>query len=121
MLQKFDMLHCKPANTPVLHGPRVSISTGTLLTDVTGYRSMRIFRCLKGTIGTGITLVPGDTSFITAYVDSDWAGCPDTRRSTSGFCTFLGSYIISWSSKKQPTISRSSAEAEYKSMDVAVA
>lgn len=53
---------------------------------------------------------------LTAYSDSDWAGCPSTRKLTGGFCTFLGQNLISWSSKKQPTVSKSSTEAEYRSL-----
>ncbi|XP_026409017.1 uncharacterized protein LOC113304174 [Papaver somniferum] len=78
----------------------------------------RSLRYLKGTIGLGISLRKCDLSSLKAYADSDCAGCPDTRRSTSGFAVFLGSNLVSWSSKKQPTVSKSSAEDEYKCLFV---
>ncbi|GKC31952.1 ribonuclease H-like domain-containing protein [Tanacetum coccineum] len=52
---------------------------------------------------------------------TDWAGCPTTRRSTSGYCVFLGNNLLSWSAKRQPTLSHSSAEAEYHGIANAVA
>ncbi|GKC48632.1 ribonuclease H-like domain-containing protein [Tanacetum coccineum] len=58
---------------------------------------------------------------LVAYSDADWAGCPMTRRSTSGYCVFLGNNLLSWSSKRQPTLYRSSAEAEYRGVAYAVA
>ncbi|XP_042964760.1 uncharacterized mitochondrial protein AtMg00810-like [Carya illinoinensis] len=53
--------------------------------------------------------------------DEDWAGCPNDKRFTSGFVVFLGSYFISWSSKKQMTVARSSTEVEYKALSSSVA
>jgi hypothetical protein len=56
--------------------------------------------------------VPPHISLV-AYSDADWAGCPDTRRSTSGLCMYLGDNLISWSSRRQTTVSCSSVDAEY--------
>lgn len=44
----------------------------------------------------------------------DWGGCPDTRRSTSGYCVFVGDDLLTWSAKRQPILSRSSAEVEHR-------
>jgi hypothetical protein len=77
-------------------------------------------RYIKGTLDLGTTITPSSTALV-AYSDADWAGCPDTRRSTSGFCVFLGDNLISWSSKRQQTVSRSNAEAEYRAVAHVVA
>ncbi|XP_022038463.1 uncharacterized mitochondrial protein AtMg00810-like [Helianthus annuus] len=81
----------------------------------------RILRYIKGTLDHGLRLTVSPPSSLIAYSDADWAGCPDSRRSTSGYCVFLGNNLISWSSKRQPTVSRSSAEAEYRGVANAVA
>ena len=69
----------------------------------------------------GLLLRPTSQTDLVAYSDADWAGCPDTRKSTSGYAVFLGGNLISWSSKRQTTVSRSSAEAEYHAVANAVA
>jgi len=81
----------------------------------------RILRYIKGTMHLGLLLRPSSQSELTVYSDADWAGCPDTRKSTSGYAVFLGDNLVSWSSKRQNTMSRSSAEAEYRAMANGVA
>jgi hypothetical protein len=76
----------------------------------------RILRYIQGALDFGLHLRRTDLSSMVAYSDADWAGCPDTRRSTSGYGVFLGDSLVSWSSKRQPTILRSSAEAEYRAV-----
>ncbi|GJZ13694.1 retrotransposon protein, putative, ty1-copia subclass [Tanacetum coccineum] len=63
----------------------------------------------------GLQLYSSLTSLLAAYLDADWEGCPTTRRSTFGYCVFIGNNLLSWLSKRQYTLSLSysSAEAEY--------
>jgi len=81
----------------------------------------RILRYIRGTLHLGLLLRPSVQSDLLVYSDTDWAGCPDTRKSTSGYAVFLGDNLISWSSKRQNAVSRSSAEAEYRAVANAVA
>ncbi|XP_057437934.1 uncharacterized mitochondrial protein AtMg00810-like [Lotus japonicus] len=74
----------------------------------------RVLRYVRGTLNYGLHLYPSPIEKLVSYTDADWGGCSDTRRSTSGYCVFLGDNLISWSSKRQPTLSRSSVEAEYR-------
>jgi hypothetical protein len=73
----------------------------------------RILRYLCGTLDYGLLLRSSSTSELVVYTDADWAGCPDTRRSTSDYVVFLGANLISWAVKREPVVSRSSAEVEY--------
>lgn len=74
----------------------------------------RILRYIQGILHLGLQLYKSSSTELVCYTDADWAGCPDTRCSTSGFCVVLGDNLLSWLSKRQPTLSRSSAEAEYR-------
>jgi len=81
----------------------------------------RIIRYIQGTKEFGLRLSPSTVTNLSAYSDADWGGCPDTRRSTSGYCVYLGANLISWSAKRQATLSPSSAEPEYRGVANAVA
>ncbi|KAI0494924.1 hypothetical protein KFK09_025070 [Dendrobium nobile] len=75
----------------------------------------RLLLYIQGTITFGIPLLQSLLNLST-YVDADWASDPHDRKSTIGFCTFLGSNLISWSIKKQTTVAKSSTEAEYRAL-----
>ncbi|GJV86516.1 ribonuclease H-like domain-containing protein [Tanacetum coccineum] len=81
----------------------------------------RILLYVQGTLDLGLNLYASSTTSLVGYIDADWAGCPSTRRSTSGYCVFLGDNLLSWSGKRQHTLSRSSAEAEYRGVANVVA
>jgi hypothetical protein len=81
----------------------------------------RILRYLRSSLDYGLLLRPSPTSELVVYTDTDWAGCTDTRRSTSGYAVFLGTNLVSWAAKRQPIVSRSSAEAEYRAVANGVA
>ncbi|GKE31849.1 ribonuclease H-like domain-containing protein [Tanacetum coccineum] len=81
----------------------------------------RIMRYVKGTLELGLHLYASVTTSLVWYTDVDWAGFPFTRRSTSGYYMFLGDNLVSWSAKRQHTISCSSAEAECQGVAIVVA
>uniref|UniRef100_A0A3Q7GZU5 Reverse transcriptase Ty1/copia-type domain-containing protein n=1 Tax=Solanum lycopersicum TaxID=4081 RepID=A0A3Q7GZU5_SOLLC len=83
--------------------------------------AITVVRYLKGTVGQGIWLKAQPTTTLTCWCDSDWAACPNTMRSVTGYIVKFGDSLVSWKSKKQQTVSRSSAEAEYRSVASAVA
>lgn len=74
---------------------------------------------IHNTCGQGIILKGEDQLVLQVFSDSDWASCPDTRRSITGYLLLLGNSSICWKSKKQHTVSKSSSEAEYRAMSQA--
>ncbi|PKU67051.1 Retrovirus-related Pol polyprotein from transposon TNT 1-94 [Dendrobium catenatum] len=78
----------------------------------------RLLRYIKGTIQFGLPITQGDLHLRT-YTDANWAADTSDRKSTTGYCTFLGPNLISWSVKKQNTVAKSSTEAEYRSLSSA--
>jgi hypothetical protein len=74
----------------------------------------RILQYIKGTLHHGLHIARSRLMNLIVYSDADWVGCPDTRRSMSGYCAYLGGNLIYWSSKRQHIVSWSNAEVEYR-------
>ncbi|RVW60764.1 Retrovirus-related Pol polyprotein from transposon RE1 [Vitis vinifera] len=128
ILEETGMLDCKPVDTPMDPNVKLVPGQGEPLGDPGRYRR------LVGKLNY-LTITRPDISFpytrprcivenrghtqVVGYTDADWAGSPTDRRSTSGYCVFIGGNLISWKSKKQDVVARSSAEAEYRAMALA--
>uniref|UniRef100_A0A803Q3J8 Uncharacterized protein n=1 Tax=Cannabis sativa TaxID=3483 RepID=A0A803Q3J8_CANSA len=79
----------------------------------------RILRYLFGTTNLGLTFTAFTHFNLQGYSDADWAGCSDDRKSTTGYCMYLRNNLVSWCSKKQSVIARSSTESEYRALALA--
>ncbi|GJS50237.1 ribonuclease H-like domain-containing protein [Tanacetum coccineum] len=123
LLERAHMVNCNPFRTPVDTESKLG-PNGVSVQDPTMYRSLAggfsISR-LHGTLDLGLHLYASSTTSLVGYTNADWAGCPSTRRSTSSYCVFLGDNLLSWFAKRQHTLSRSSAEAEYRGVANVVA
>ncbi|XP_019460078.1 PREDICTED: uncharacterized protein LOC109359838 [Lupinus angustifolius] len=128
LLEETCMLAYKPYSTPMEYAgrPDISFVVGHLSQFVPCPTNMhldgakRILRYLKGSISLEVFFSSAESKLkIKVYTDSDWGGCPYTRRSVLGYCFYLGNALISWKIKKQQVVSRSSAEVEYRAMTLA--
>ena len=76
----------------------------------------RVLHYLKGNIGKGILFKKSNTLALEAYTDADYAGSLVDRRSTTGYCTFLGGNLVTWRSKKQNVVASLSAESKFRAI-----
>ncbi|PNY16332.1 retrovirus-related Pol polyprotein from transposon TNT 1-94, partial [Trifolium pratense] len=126
LLEDSGLTHCKPATTPLDPAAKLSTDDRPLFADISAYRRL-VGRLLY------LTTTRPDISHATqqlsqfmnsdvqvlGFSNADWGGCLETRRSISGYFFFIGHSLISWKSKKQSTVSCSSAEAEYRALAAA--
>lgn len=153
LLQKSDMLHAKPVSTPLPTHPKLTLTSGSPLSDPHPYRKIvgslqylaltrpdvsyavnklsqymhrpttdhwqavkRVLRYLSGTLNHGIMLQKQRSPTLHAFSDADWAGDSDDYVSTNAYLIFMGSQPVSWTTKKQKGVARSSTEAEYRAV-----
>ena len=147
------MLHAKPVATPLPSSPKLTLNSGSPLSNPAEYRSVvvslqylaltrpdvsyavnrlsqfmhrptvdhwnavkRVLRYLSGTLTHGILLRKQSAPLLHAFSDADWSGDSDDYVSTNGYIVYLGSQPLSWTSKKQKGVARSSTEAEYRAV-----
>ncbi|GKD53004.1 ribonuclease H-like domain-containing protein [Tanacetum coccineum] len=124
ILERAGMVGCNSSRTPVDTESKLVQQVCLYMLDPREpyYSALkRVLRYVRGTLDYGLQLFSSSTTILVAYSDADWTGCSTTRRSTLGYRVFLGNNLLSWFSKHQPKLSRSSAEAEYRGVANVVA
>nr|GEU61630.1 ribonuclease H-like domain-containing protein [Tanacetum cinerariifolium] len=124
LLESAHMDNCNPSRTPVDTDSKLVQQVCLYMYDLREpyFAALKsILRYVQGTLDLGLHLYASATTSLVGYTDADWAGCPSTRRSNSGYYVFLGDNLLSWSAKRQHNISRSSAEAKYQGVANVVA
>ena len=135
ILEEIGLLRSKPMETPMDPNVKLYEDQGEMLSNLERYRHLvcklnyltithpdisfvviRIMRYLKAHLGRGLLYKASGHLRVEAYTNADWARPPSDKKSTTWYCTFLGGNLITWRSKKQTIVARSSAEAEYRAM-----
>nr|GEY51106.1 ribonuclease H-like domain-containing protein [Tanacetum cinerariifolium] len=122
LLQEFDMLACKPASIPMETNhvmAHLPTEADPLLPNKNG--CIKGSKIPKGSPGKGLRYLSDTESYplsgkMIGFSDVDWAKCLVTKKSVFGYCIFFNDCLISWKSKKQTTLSKSSTESKYKAM-----
>ncbi|KAJ9565778.1 LOW QUALITY PROTEIN: hypothetical protein OSB04_001744, partial [Centaurea solstitialis] len=140
ILARADMVSCIPCSTSADTKTKLA-ADGEPVLDPTVYRSFAsalqyltftrpdiayavnrfVSLCMTRVFRISMRLNASTVDRLVAYSDAYWAGCLNTCRSTSGFCVYLGDNLVSWSSKREHVVSRSSVEAEYRGIANVVA
>ncbi|WRX14135.1 Reverse transcriptase [Theobroma cacao] len=123
-LEDHGLLATKPMITPIdyNHKLRKKINTDKEidLIDKPTFEHMatayKVLKCLKGSLRQEILMKLDSSLRVSVYCDSDWARCPNTLKSVTGYSVFLSNSLVSWKSKKQLVVALSSTKVEYKSM-----
>ncbi|KAG0572350.1 hypothetical protein KC19_VG087600 [Ceratodon purpureus] len=138
MLKDAGLEHCKSAPTPMLEKLKLTPDMGASPADPTQYQHMvgkliflthtrpdisyaephalavkHLYRYLQGTADLALLYRKGEEDKLYGFTDADWAADLYDRKSTTGFVFFLGKTLVTWNSRKQPTLALSSTESEY--------
>ncbi|GJT31522.1 putative RNA-directed DNA polymerase [Tanacetum coccineum] len=131
LLSEFGMLACKPSKIPLYvsknkNKPVKLVDYEKLLDNLSQdmhapklidmKNAFKVLRYIKHSPGKGIQYSKSNDFQVSAYVDSDWAKCIATRKSITGYAVYLGNCLVSWKSKRQTVLAKSSAEAEFRAM-----
>ncbi|GJY74359.1 putative RNA-directed DNA polymerase [Tanacetum coccineum] len=125
LLQSVGLSNCNPVSSPMVTSSPLSLNDGTAFSNPVKYRQvvgfLQYVTLSRPDIAFTVNKVCNPNTSLEAFLDAVWTGDLDDRRSIGGFAIYLGANLISWTARKQCTVSRSSTEAGYKALDDTVA